>query len=72
MSKKVTYQKKPHQEPKKYALSRNLNKSLEKYLIKNLPKILYKKPYQESKTGALSRNLIYNLKATNKASLWVC
>ena len=71
MSKKVTLSKKPHQESKKGALSRNLNKSLKRCLIKNLHKILYKKPLYESEKGALSKNLIKNLKATNKASLRV-
>ena len=42
MSKKVPYQKRPHQESKKGALSRNLKKSLKKRLIKNLHKILKK------------------------------
>ena len=49
MSKKDTLSKKPHQECKKGALSRNLKKSLKRRLIKNLHKILYKKPHQESK-----------------------
>ena len=83
MSKRVPYQKRPHQESKKGALSRNLKKSLKKRLIKNLHKKhkltqtytnlhkLYKKPHQESKEGVLSRNLIKSLKATNKASLRV-
>ena len=38
--KKIPYQKKPHQESKKGALSRNL--------IKNLHKILKKVPYQRT------------------------
>ena len=49
MSKKDTLSKKPHQEYKKGALSRNLKKSLKRRLIKNLHKILYKKPHQKSK-----------------------
>ena len=47
--KKIPYQKKPYQESKKGALSRNLKKSLKRHLIKNLHKILHK-------------NLIKNLK----------
>ena len=71
MSKKYLIKKKPYQESKKGALSRNLNKSLKRCLIKNLQKILHKKPHQKLKKGALSRTLIKNLKATNKASFRV-
>ena len=45
MSKKDTLSKKPHQESKKGALSRNLNKSLERCFINNLHKMLYKEPH---------------------------
>ena len=54
MSKKVPYQKKPHQESKKGALSRNLTRVQKstlsriypKYFIKNLIKNLKKMSYQ--------------------------
>ena len=45
MSKKDTLSKKPHQESKKGALSKNL-KTCKKHLIKNLRKIFKKVPYQ--------------------------
>ena len=63
--------KKNLKELEKGALSRNLNKSPKRCLIKNLHKILYKRPRQESKKSVLSRNLIKNLKTANKASLSV-
>ena len=71
MSKKDTLSKNLIKNSKNGALSRNLNKSLKRCLIKNLCKILYKKPHHQSEKGALSKNLIKNLKVTNKASLRV-